>query len=124
MTKARVRGCSAPVLGAPGGPVLARAPRLHRAARSLGVVDETGFVERMSQHGRQVYVWANAAGTRYEEHSHPYRKYLCCLAGSIVFSGPQGEVALAAGDELVLEAGTPHSALVGPCGVRCAEAHQ
>ncbi len=70
-----------------------------------------------------VSVWANAPGDTYAPHSHPYRKVLCCLEGSIVFHLPNGDVLLGAGDRTEIEAGTRHSASVGPEGVRCAEAH-
>jgi quercetin dioxygenase-like cupin family protein len=61
---------------------------------------------------------------RYVEHTHAYDKTLICLEGSIVFHVPGGpDLPLTPGDRLVLPAGTPHSATVGPEGVRCVEAH-
>lgn len=81
------------------------------------------FETEMAQAGRPVTTWSNDAGYVYGAHSHPYRKTLCCLSGSIVFHTPDGDVELAAGDRLALEPGTPHGATVGPQGVGCAEAH-
>jgi quercetin dioxygenase-like cupin family protein len=81
------------------------------------------FVTEMAALGRSVTSWSNDPGYRYGEHSHPYRKTLCCLSGSIVFHTPDGDVELRAGERLVLGPGTPHAATVGPRGVRCAEAH-
>ena len=81
------------------------------------------FEAEMRVAGLPVTTWANDAGDVYASHTHPYRKTLCCLAGSIVFHTPEGDIELAAGDRLVLDPGTPHAATVGPRGVRCAEAH-
>ncbi len=81
------------------------------------------FVQEMEAQGWPVSVWGNPPGDTYGRHAHPYKKILCCLDGSIVFHTSEGDVALVAGDRLVLEAGVEHSATVGPQGVRCAEAH-
>jgi quercetin dioxygenase-like cupin family protein len=66
--------------------------------------------------------WSNGPEDRYGRHDHPYHKVLFCLAGSIVFHTDEGDVALAAGDRLDLDAGTAHAATVGPDGCRCVEA--
>lgn len=66
--------------------------------------------------------WANAPGDRYSAHSHPYHKVLYCLSGSIVFHTADGDIELHPGDRLEVEAGTEHSATVGPAGVECLEA--
>lgn len=66
--------------------------------------------------------WSNAPGYRYAEHAHPYHKVLCCVAGSIIFHTPEGDVELMPGDRLDLPAGAHHSATVGPEGVVCMEA--
>ncbi len=87
---------------------------------------ETGkptFVAEMETAGYAVSTWANPPRDTYGRHSHPYRKILCCLEGSITFHTPEADVDLTPGDRLDLPAGTPHSATVGPAGVRCAEAH-
>lgn len=81
------------------------------------------LVEQMEAQGWPVAVWANGPGDHYGTHSHPYKKILCCLEGSIVFHTGQGDIPLTKGECMVLDAGTEHSATVGPQGVRCAEAH-
>ena len=73
--------------------------------------------------GESATTWTNGPGDRYAAHSHPYRKTLRCLEGSIVFHLDGGDRELRAGDELVIEPGTIHSATVGGQGVRCAERH-
>jgi quercetin dioxygenase-like cupin family protein len=84
---------------------------------------EPEFVNEMQAEGWPVTVWSNAPGDTYGVHAHRYKKILCCLEGSIVFHTDRGDVALKAGDRLVLEAGAAHSATVGGEGTRCAEAH-
>jgi quercetin dioxygenase-like cupin family protein len=73
--------------------------------------------------GYEVYEWSNGPGYEYAPHSHPYRKILWCLEGSISFRFESTEVLLASGDRTEIGPGTEHSAVVGPSGVRCAEAH-
>ncbi len=75
--------------------------------------------------GQDYYTWGNAPGDTYAVHTHSYRKHLICLAGSITFTLPVTgkQIELHPGDELDLPHGTPHGAVVGPHGVRCAEAH-
>ena len=68
--------------------------------------------------------WSNGAGFRYATHTHPYAKLLVCVAGSITFHIPDGDVTLGPGDRLDLPAGTPHAATVGPDGVTCWEGHR
>ena len=66
--------------------------------------------------------WRNGPGDRYGRHEHGYHKVLFCLEGSIAFHTDEGDVAIAAGDRLDLEPGTPHAATVGPQGCACVEA--
>lgn len=84
---------------------------------------EQEFVAEMQAAGYPVSTWGNPPGDTYGRHSHSYRKILCCLEGSVTFHTPGRDVCLGPGDRLDLPAGTPHSATVGPDGVRCAEAH-
>jgi quercetin dioxygenase-like cupin family protein len=86
-------------------------------------VTDKSFAAEMRAMGRPVVEWSNAPGYTYATHSHQYTKVLCCLEGSIVFHLADRDVALAPGDRTVVEPGAPHSATVGPTGVRCAEAH-
>ncbi len=87
-------------------------------------MSDDGFAMEMAAAGRTVSTWVNGPGDRYGAHSHPYRKHLCCLEGSIVFHTREQDLVLRPGDRLTLEAGTEHWATVGPEGVRCAEAHE
>lgn len=73
--------------------------------------------------GHPVSEWSNGPNYRYAPHSHGYKKILRCLDGSIVFHLPGRDVALEAGDEVVVDAGVEHAASVGSSGVHCAEAH-
>jgi uncharacterized protein YjlB len=77
---------------------------------------------RVRAEARDVYSWSNGPGDRYAEHRHTYTKLLYCTRGSIDFRLGDGRVvALAAGDRMVLPAGTPHSAVVGAQGCTCVE---
>jgi quercetin dioxygenase-like cupin family protein len=78
--------------------------------------------ERFSSEALEPHAWSNGPGDRYSTHTHDYDKVLVCVAGSITFHTPAGDVALGAGDRLDLPAGTPHAATVGPEGVECLEA--
>ena len=73
--------------------------------------------------GYPVSEWSNDPGDTYASHSHPYKKILCCLDGSIVSHFADGDVCLTPGGRTVVEPGVEHSATVGRAGVRCAEAH-
>jgi quercetin dioxygenase-like cupin family protein len=85
---------------------------------------ELAFLDEMNEAGAvAVSIWANAPHYRYGRHSHPYRKVLACLEGSIVLHLPGDDVELLRGTRVVVERGVAHSANVGAEGVRCAEAH-
>jgi quercetin dioxygenase-like cupin family protein len=71
---------------------------------------------------RDVYGWSNGPGDRYEQHAHAYNKLLYCTQGSIDFVLSDGRtLTLRPGDRMVLPAGTPHAARVGPEGCVCVE---
>ena len=76
--------------------------------------------ERLGAMGR-VTEWSNGSYVRYEIHTHPYRKVLVCVEGSIIFHLGSGDHHLAPGDELDLPPRTPHGATVGAQGVSCIE---
>lgn len=83
--------------------------------------------KRMEQEGLSPYSWSNEPYDTYAVHSHSYEKVLYCVRGSIRFTLPdQPEgipyIDLAAGDGMILPAGTRHSAQVGAQGVTCLEA--
>jgi quercetin dioxygenase-like cupin family protein len=87
--------------------------------------DPDALLAKRGASGCDYYTWGNAPGDTYAVHAHDYRKQLICLAGSITFTLPAtGEqIELHPGDELDLPPSTPHGAVVGSHGVRCAEAH-
>lgn len=70
--------------------------------------------------------WSNGPGAVYGEHTHPYAKVLMVVEGSIEFrlSSRKRIVRMQPGERLDLPAGTLHSALIGPHGVICFEAHR
>lgn len=72
--------------------------------------------------GLEPSTWSNGPGYVYGEHDHPHHKVLYCVAGSITFHTPGGDIELAAGARLDLPPRTRHSATVGPQGVTCMEA--
>ncbi|MGH2706686.1 MAG: cupin domain-containing protein [Actinomycetota bacterium] len=74
--------------------------------------------------GLSPYSWSNGPGDRYGAHSHSYFKVLYCARGSIVFEVEGEEIEMKPGDRLDLPAGTGHSAVVGPRGCTCYEAHR
>lgn len=87
--------------------------------------DESVLLARLAEQGWSGgYGWGNGPHDRYAEHSHSYDKALYCVRGHVAFETADGEVALEPGDRLDLDRGTAHSAVVGPQGVRCVEAHR
>ena len=66
--------------------------------------------------------WSNGPHDTYGEHAHAYRKMLVCVSGSIEFRLAGGRtIRLGPGDRMELDAGTRHSAIVGPDGCTCVE---
>jgi quercetin dioxygenase-like cupin family protein len=80
------------------------------------------YLAKVRGEARDAYSWSNGPGDRYGEHQHGYTKLLYCTEGSIEFRLAGGKtIALAAGDRMVLPAGTAHAAVVGPEGCTCVE---
>jgi quercetin dioxygenase-like cupin family protein len=73
----------------------------------------------------QPYRWSNGPHDVYSAHTHPYNKVIVVVRGSITFGLAQKgeELELFAGDRLDLPRQMQHSAVVGPHGVTCLEAH-
>jgi quercetin dioxygenase-like cupin family protein len=88
-----------------------------------GQVTDQAILDRYRQEGLSAYRWGNGPGDRYGTHTHGYNKVLYCAKGSITFVADGDPILLEAGDRLDLPAGTPHSAIVGPEGCSCYEAH-
>jgi quercetin dioxygenase-like cupin family protein len=87
--------------------------------------DESLLRQRMSEEGLSAYKWSNGPFDAYPPHMHRYAKVILVVRGSIEFTvGETGQpFRLKAGDRLDLPAQLLHSALVGPDGVACLEAH-
>jgi len=88
-------------------------------------VRESQLQERLAREGLQATRWSNGPHAVYGAHDHPYQKVLFVVEGSITFRfEPDGKtVAMNPGDRLDIPAHTLHSAVVGPEGVVCLEAH-
>lgn len=86
-------------------------------------VTDAVILDRYREEGLSPYRWGNGPGDRYGTHTHGYDKVLYCATGSITFVANGEPIELSAGDRLDLPAGTPHSAIVGPRGCSCYEAH-
>jgi quercetin dioxygenase-like cupin family protein len=88
-------------------------------------LSEVTIRRRLSDEGLSAYGWGNDPGDSYAAHSHSYNKVIYVVRGEITFGLPDQatQVVLEAGDRLFLPMGTRHSAMVGPSGVYCLEAH-
>lgn len=87
--------------------------------------NEEPLKRQLAEEGLSAERWSNGPHAIYAAHEHPYGKILLVASGSIVFTlGAEGrEVPMKAGDRLKLPPRTIHSAVVGPEGVVCLEAH-
>jgi quercetin dioxygenase-like cupin family protein len=81
------------------------------------------MMEKLRTEASGCYSWSNGPNDRYSAHSHSYEKVLYCVDGSITFAleSEGRRLELKAGDRMVLQAGTVHSAVVGPHGCTCIE---
>ena len=89
--------------------------------------NEARWRAQLAHEGLSVERWSNGPGAIYQTHEHPYGKVLVVSSGSITFTVLDGVarlVTLQPGDRLELPPRTPHSAVVGPEGVVCLEAHR
>src|SRR3989338_675515 len=95
------------------------------SGRACGGPETPGRCPGFNPRNRFAISGDHGPGAVYSVHDHPYRKVLVVAGGSITFSvsGGRRVVAMRPGDRLDLPPGTPHSAVVGPDGVVCLEAH-
>jgi quercetin dioxygenase-like cupin family protein len=86
---------------------------------------EEGLRAVLEEEQLKVYRWSNAPDDAYASHTHGYHKVIYVISGSIRFDLPtrHESLNLKAGDRLDLPSGIRHSAIVGPEGVTCFEAH-
>jgi quercetin dioxygenase-like cupin family protein len=87
-----------------------------------GAPDRAEIESRVRDEGLSPHGWGNAPGDTYGRHAHEYDKVLYCVSGGITFHTDAGDFDLKPGDRLEVDAGTSHSATVGPEGVECMEA--
>jgi quercetin dioxygenase-like cupin family protein len=87
-----------------------------------GPPDRPAIEARFRDEGLSPHGWGNAPGDVYGRHAHAYDKILYCVSGGITFHTDAGDFDLRPGDRLEVDAGTAHSATVGPEGVECMEA--
>jgi quercetin dioxygenase-like cupin family protein len=88
------------------------------------MADDSPLYQQLRQEGLRPTRWSNGPDAVYGAHAHPYGKILVVERGSITFTIGDGKrVLMRRGDRLELPPRTPHSALVGPEGVVCLEAH-
>ena len=87
--------------------------------------DDTELRREFTRQGLRPTQWSNGPDAVYGEHQHPYGKVLVVTSGSMTLriDGGARVVTLKRGDRLELPPQTPHSAVVGPEGVVCLEAH-
>lgn len=86
---------------------------------------EAELQELLDKQELRVYRWSNRPEDVYAGHTHGYHKVIYVVEGNIKFDCPTHHKVfnLNAGDRLELPAGVRHSAVVGPQGVTCLEAH-
>jgi quercetin dioxygenase-like cupin family protein len=87
---------------------------------------QSTLLRLMTDEGLSPYSWSNGPHDVYSAHSHSYDKVIYVVQGSITFGLPEldQKLTLKAGDRLDLPANIVHSAIVGPQGVACLEAHK
>jgi len=86
---------------------------------------EEAIRELLSELELKIYHWTSGPEDVYAGHTHGYHKVLYVVKGSIKFDLPTRHrmFTLNSGDRLDLPGGIRHSAVVGPDGVTCMEAH-
>jgi len=81
-----------------------------------GERSEDALRRRLEAEGFSAFCWSDEPGAHYAEHAHDHDESIWLVAGEIRFGADGGELRLAPGDRLMLPAGTPHTADVGPEG--------
>ncbi len=81
--------------------------------KHTSITDEKRIEEILKSEGYfNIFVWHDRAGTRYEEHTHPYDEVRWVVSGTLQIMESGSTITLNAGDRLESEADTPHSAYV------------
>jgi quercetin dioxygenase-like cupin family protein len=81
-----------------------------------GAPAEPALRARLTRDGFDVMRWTDGPGATYAAHRHDHDESLWVVAGDITFGTDAGRFRLAAGDRLMLPAGTVHTAEAGPAG--------
>ncbi len=91
----------------------------------VAAVTESELLEQLTREGLHPRRWANDPRAVYGAHDHPYGKVLVVASGQITFTftATGRAILMKAGDRLEIPPRTSHSAIVGPEGVVCLEAH-
>ena len=86
---------------------------------------ESELFQQLRREGLRPARWSNGPDAVYGLHDHPYGKIVVIESGSITFTIEPAKrvVPMKRGDRLDVPPRTLHSAVVGPEGVVCLEAH-
>lgn len=76
--------------------------------RSSDVTDERLVDEELRRRGFDTYVWTDAPGTYYPEHTHPYREVRWVLEGEVEIGTATESYHLKPGDSIELAPGVEH----------------
>ena len=90
-------------------------------------VDEASLMAQLTREGLSGERWSNGPHALYPPHDHPYGKVLVVVSGRITLTiegARRRLVEMRPGDRMELPPRTLHSAVAGPEGVVCIEAHR
>ncbi len=80
-------------------------------------MDSESVKQQLDREGyRRIFVWTDAPGARYPDHTHPGETAHIVLAGEIVITSAEGTQTYKIGGRFDVPAGAVHSAAVGPKG--------
>ena len=93
---------------------------LHSSPRLYNkLMDEKVLTEQLRREGFcHTYVWQDAPGTRYADHTHPVETAHIILSGEMTLTTQESSATYRAGDRCDVAAGAVHSARMGPYGCR------
>ncbi|MCA9804116.1 MAG: cupin domain-containing protein [Cyanobacteria bacterium HKST-UBA02] len=74
-------------------------------------IESGNIAAELRRQGLEVFAWSDAPGATYSPHSHGHDETIVVIAGCIEFEIDGVRHLLEKGDELVLPAGTVHSAV-------------
>jgi len=80
-------------------------------AKYADAADSSQLQKLLRQQLLSIFSWQDSPGTTYSEHSHDHDEVIVVYSGAIKFTIAGKDYLLEAGDELILPAGTRHSAV-------------